>query len=98
MDHYFDFGGFGDEHIERNRVAQQALLETQQRWGEEVAPEHIFVIGDTPADIRCGQAIGAHTVGVCTGKYSARELTAESAHLVLEDFYAADPLLDKLNA
>jgi phosphoglycolate phosphatase len=97
LDHYFDFGGFGDQYIERDRVAQQALLEIHQRWGEEVAPEQIFVIGDTPADIRCGRAIGANTVGVCTGKYSARELNAESAHLVLEDFSAADPLLDKLN-
>ena len=92
LDHYFDFGGFGDQHIERDRVAQQALLETHQRWGEEVAAEQIFVIGDTPAGIRCGQAIGANTVGVCTGKYSATELNAESAHLVLEDFSAADPI------
>ena len=98
LDHYFDFGGFGDQHIERDRVAQQALLETHQRWGEEVAAEQIFVIGDTPADIRCGQAIGANTVGVCTGKYSATELNAESAQLVLEDFSTADPLLEKLNA
>ena len=98
LDHYFDFGGFGDQHIERNRVAEQALLETRRRLGKEVVPEQIFVIGDTPADIQCGQAIGAQTVGVCTGKYSDNELTAVAANLVLEDLSLAEPLLDQLTA
>ena len=98
LDHHFDFGGFGDQHTNRDRVARQALNATHLRWGRDVAAEQIFVIGDTPADIRCGQAIGAHTVGVCTGKYSAQELTAEAANFVLEDFTVADPLFEKLNA
>ena len=98
LDHHFDFGGFGDQHTNRDRVARQALNATHQRWGRDVAAEQIFVIGDTPADIRCGKAIGAHTVGVCTGKYSAQELTAEAANFVLEDFTVADPLFEKLNA
>ena len=79
-------------------MARQALNATHERWGQDVAAEQIFVIGDTPADIRCGKAIGAHTVGVCTGKYSAQELTAEAANFVLEDFTVADPLFEKLNA
>ena len=98
LDHHFGCGGFGDQHTDRNRVARQALNATHQRWGRDVKAEQIFVIGDTPADIRCGRAIGAHTVGVCTGKYSAKELTAEAANLVLDDFTVAEPLLEKLNA
>ena len=98
LDHHFDFGGFGDQHTDRNRVARQALNVTHQRCGRNVKAEQIFVIGDTPADIRCGRAIGAQTVGVCTGKYSAKELAAEAANLVLDDFTTADPLLERLNA
>ena len=45
-----DFGGFGDQHTERDLVAQQALRATHQRWGQSVMGEQIFVIGDTPAD------------------------------------------------
>ena len=96
LDHYFDFGGFGDQHTERDLVAQQALRATHQRWGQSVMGEQIFVIGDTPADIRCGKAIGANTVGVCTGKYSAKELKTEAAKLVIEDFTVADILFEKL--
>jgi phosphoglycolate phosphatase len=34
----------------------------------------IFVIGDTPHDIRCGAAIGAPTLAVATGNYGVEEL------------------------
>ena len=98
LEHHFDFGGFGDRHTERDHVARQALQATHQRLGQSVLAEQIFVIGDTPADIRCGRAIGARTVGVCTGKYSAEELKTEEADLVLEDFTVADPLFEKLSA
>lgn len=33
-----------------------------------------YVIGDTPADIACGVAIGARTIAVATGSYSVDEL------------------------
>jgi phosphoglycolate phosphatase len=96
LEHYFGFGGFGDQHVERDRVAEQALIATRERWGKAIAPEQIFVIGDTPADIQCGRTIGAQTVAVCTGKYSATDFTAEAPNLVLEDFSMAGPLLDQL--
>ena len=32
------------------------------------------MIGDTPADIRCGEEIGARAIGVATGRYSVDEL------------------------
>lgn len=36
--------------------------------------DELYVIGDTPADIACGVAIGARTIAVATGSYSADEL------------------------
>lgn len=33
-----------------------------------------FVVGDTPADVECGKAIGAQTIAIATGSYSLEEL------------------------
>jgi phosphoglycolate phosphatase-like HAD superfamily hydrolase len=34
----------------------------------------VFVVGDTPHDIHCANAIGARTVAVATGGYTLEEL------------------------
>jgi phosphoglycolate phosphatase-like HAD superfamily hydrolase len=43
-----------------------------------------YVIGDTPADVACGSAIGARTIAVATGSYGVDELRATDAWTVLE--------------
>ena len=50
----------------------------------EIAGADIVIIGDTPADVRCGQAIGARAIGVATGHYSSTELAACGAAAVFE--------------
>jgi phosphoglycolate phosphatase len=43
-----------------------------------------YVIGDTPADIACGKAIGARTVAVASGSHTTDELAAHEPWAVLE--------------
>ena len=42
------------------------------------------VIGDTPADVACGLAIGARTIAVATGTFSAAALRDAGAHVVFD--------------
>ena len=51
-----------------------AQRRAQEDLGLEIPGDHIFVIGDTPADIACGQAIGARAIAVATGRYTPEEL------------------------
>ncbi|MBK9234384.1 MAG: HAD hydrolase-like protein [Anaerolineae bacterium] len=44
--------------------------------GQSFTGKAVVVIGDTPADIACGQAIGAATVAVATGPYPMDALAA----------------------
>lgn len=83
--HYFQCGGFGDDHRERNDVARQAAAEVCSTIGPHAAEES-WVIGDTPADIECGRAIGAVTVAVATGVFSAQELEQAAPDHLFEDF------------
>src|SRR5690606_26653327 len=76
LEQYFGFGGFGDEHLDRIDVAREALALAQGRLAKPVDPDRVWVIGDTPGDVRCGRAIGARVVAVATGDSSHAELAA----------------------
>ena len=93
---HFDFGGFGDEHFDRDDVAREAWRAIQNRYDGTVRPEEIWVIGDTPLDIRCARVIGARVAAVATGLHSLEDLRAASPDLLVEDFSEAEEFLEKL--
>jgi phosphoglycolate phosphatase-like HAD superfamily hydrolase len=94
LDHYFTFGGFGDHHWERDDVAREALAEVRRHLDGAVRHDLIWVIGDTPLDVRCARAIGVRVAAVATGWHSREELEAEQPDLVLSDLSDHRPLLD----
>jgi phosphoglycolate phosphatase-like HAD superfamily hydrolase len=93
---HFAFGGFGDLHFDRDDVAREALAEARAHVGPQLAPERIWVIGDTPLDVRCARAIGAKVVAVATGVHSIEELRASNPELTLADFSDSSSFLELL--
>jgi len=89
---YFHFGGFGDHYEDRDDVARAALREAEQQCGE-LTPDQVWVIGDTPLDVRCARAIGARSIAVATGWHSLEELHATGADYVLPDLTEPESLL-----
>ena len=81
---YFRFGGFGDVHHDRDDVARAALASLNEH-ATDFKREDVWVIGDTPLDVKCARAIGAKAVAVATGWHSLDELAATDADLVLAD-------------
>ena len=73
---YFPDGAFAEDASDRSVIAARAL-ELARRAGP-VSDQGVFVVGDTPHDIHCANAIGARTVAVATGGYPLDEL--ESHH------------------
>jgi phosphoglycolate phosphatase-like HAD superfamily hydrolase len=90
---HFAFGGYGDVHLDRDDVAREALAEVQRHLNAQVNVERIWVIGDTPHDIRCARAIGARAVAVTTGWHCHAELAEHAPDLLLADLSDAGPLL-----
>ncbi|MSR59185.1 MAG: HAD family hydrolase [Planctomycetaceae bacterium] len=86
LDRYFDFGGFGDEHLDRIDVAREALAAAQNRLQNPVDVDRVWVIGDTPGDVRCGRAIGAKVVAVATGDSTHEQLLATNPDHLAHDF------------
>lgn len=94
LDRYFSFGGFGDNHTDRDDVARSALQVVAKETNNGFHPDRLWVIGDTPADVKCGKAIGAKTIAVATGTHSRSELQSNSPDLTLTDLTCLDRLTE----
>ena len=83
---YFSFGAFGSDCEDRPGLPPVAVHRAFVLTGREFTGRDIVVIGDTPHDIRCGEALGVYTVGVATGGHETQELLGVGADAVFEDF------------
>lgn len=70
----FRVGAFGSDHHHRPELPAIAQRRAAEDLGLEVPGSRMLVIGDTPADIACGRALGARAIAVATGRYSVDEL------------------------
>ena len=79
LDHFFaeGEGAFCIDHGSRTDIARRALPLAE-------GAEHVYVIGDTPADVECGKAIGARTIAVASGWHSPEELAHAEPWALLE--------------
>jgi phosphoglycolate phosphatase len=90
---YFSFGGFGDDHYDRDDVARSALNAVGTHTGRAVDPTDVWVIGDTPLDVRCARAVGAKAVAVATGWHDLEELAGCKPDVLLRDLSEATELM-----
>ena len=96
LSQYFPFGGFGDRYVDRDDVARKALAASKAYTQLDLSPEQMWVIGDTPLDIRCARAIGAKAAAVATGWHSLELLREAEPDLLLEDLRQFDSMLEQL--
>jgi len=70
----FETGAFADDSEDRNQIAVAALRRGRRVLGQDLRPDEILVVGDTPFDIRCGKFIGAKVLAVATGGATLEQL------------------------
>ena len=95
---FFDFehSAFCEDSPNRDDVANRALQKILNRI--EGGSSRLFVIGDTPNDIRCGKMIGAYTISVATGTFSEPELAAHEPWWSLPHLPPAPLFIEKVAA
>lgn len=81
----FRVGAYGSDAEARDNLPPVALRRAE-RHGFRFGASEVWVIGDTPDDIRAGRASGFRTLAVATGRHGSGELRAHEADAVLEDF------------
>jgi phosphoglycolate phosphatase len=85
LDGHFEDGAFCADGDDRPAIARKAWELALTAAGGDVDPDRVFVIGDTPHDVRAGDAIGARTVAVATGVHPLEELQACEPWLALQE-------------
>lgn len=91
---FFQFGGYGDFHENRNDVARLAVNDAKLHLGDSFRSDRVWVVGDTVNDILCARAIEANVVAVQTGGVPLDEIQAARPDAVLPDLNDANQFLE----
>jgi phosphoglycolate phosphatase-like HAD superfamily hydrolase len=95
LDGYFDGGAFCIDSAGRESIARRARQLAEERLGE-LSGDRLYVIGDTPHDIRVGKAIGARTVALGTGPVPLGQLLACEPWLAFEQLPTPERFAEEL--
>ncbi len=98
VDHFFTFGGYGDHSPDRNVVAAQAVESAKAALQDSFCSKKVWVLGDTPNDIRCARSIEAKVVAVETGGGTSQELRAAKPDLLLPNLENCQVWIDSLSS
>jgi len=94
IDEYFTIGAFADDSSDREDLVPIVIEKLKNQRHLNLLKHHIFVIGDTPLDIRCAKPHGVRTLGVATGFHSIDDLKKESPDYLFEDLSEIGQLID----
>jgi phosphoglycolate phosphatase len=92
----FKVNAFGSDHEMRPELPAVAQKRAREVLGLDIMGDRIVVIGDTPADIRCGEGIGARAIGVATGRYSVDDLASHGAYAVFETLADTEAVMQRI--
>jgi phosphoglycolate phosphatase-like HAD superfamily hydrolase len=81
----FRVNAFGSDEEHRPNLPAVAQQRASETLGIELERGAMIVVGDTPADIACGRALGAKAIGVATGHYSVDDLREHQPYAVFAD-------------
>ena len=94
----FRVGAYGSDAAERPRLPAVAVQRARAILGREVAGNDLVIIGDTPADVTCGQSLAARAIGVATGFHTKADLVAAGAFAAFDSFADPEPVLAAIYA
>jgi len=92
----FRVNAFGSDHELRPELPAVAQRRARELLGADIEGNRMIVIGDTPADIRCGESIGASAIGVATGRYTVDQLAEHEPYAVFENLADTDEVVRRI--
>jgi len=92
----FRVNAFGSDHEHRPELPAIAQRRASETLGLDIAADRLIVIGDTPADIECGRALGAKAIGVASGHYTVEQLEAHNPYAVFPSLKNTQQVLETI--
>ena len=93
----FAWGVYGDRTLDRANLVPLAKDLYRCSSGASLRPADVWVIGDTPHDVRCARANGALSIAVATGRHDVETLQRLCADWVFADLSDTDAFLQLLD-
>jgi phosphoglycolate phosphatase len=88
-----EVGGYGDHGSDRAAVGASALRRlADSGWSGSL--DQCWIVGDTPRDLLCAQALGLRCALVASGRHTAESMADLGADIVLADLSDAAELLE----
>ena len=100
LDRFLDLevGAYGRDHSDRRALLPVAWQRQVELRGTTYRPDETWIVGDTPRDLECAQAGGAHCLLVATGRHGRGDLEMLGADAVLDDLTDTAQVLGVLTA
>jgi phosphoglycolate phosphatase-like HAD superfamily hydrolase len=95
---FFAFGGYGSDSSDRGELTRRAIERGSAIVGRRLDAEDVYVVGDTPNDVKAAHAAGAVAVGVASGHYSVDDLRSAGADVALRSLEDPMPGLEWASA
>lgn len=90
----FRVGAFGSDHERRDQLPALAVERAHAISGIHFRERDVVIIGDTPADVTCGAALGVRAIGVATGRFGEQVLREAGAAHVFRDLAGTAAVLE----
>jgi phosphoglycolate phosphatase-like HAD superfamily hydrolase len=89
----FEVGAYGSDNSDRDRLVPICLKRVSDLRGETYPVEQVWVIGDTPNDLKCARAAGVRCLLVGTGRLGSDSVRDLGADAQLENLADTDSVL-----
>ena len=86
LGHYFAIGGYGEDGHTREEMLLAAVKRAEKKFKVKIAPEDVYVIGDTHRDICAAKNCGFHSAVLTNGFGEAQKIQRAAAELETKDF------------
>jgi phosphoglycolate phosphatase-like HAD superfamily hydrolase len=92
----FTLGAYGSDSAHRPDLPPIAAQRAEALFGRVPTGAEVVILGDTPADVTCGNSIGARAIGVATGAYTRDELLAAGAYAAFDTLADTKAVLEAI--
>jgi phosphoglycolate phosphatase len=96
LTHEFRVGAFGSDCEQREGLPPVAVERARREVGVAFRRRDVVIIGDTPADVTCGRALGVRAIAVATGSFTPDALAEAGADVVFGDLGETGAVLDAI--
>ena len=93
---YFSFGGFGSDSEDRTEVLRMGHRRAEALRNDRIAPNQVYIVGDTLLDIQAARRAGFRIIAVATGSVSFDVLKKGDPDYVFQDLSEGWELMQSL--